>query len=146
MTGLTTIILGGEPRTLSFKNNFLWKLGMHLDCDPINVADKIQEIAVNQSAMQAIVVIVYCGMVAFYERQGNYTHGLTIPQVAEWVDDADQNEFTTVWRSFADVMGIPEASEKQIKEYEDRLKKKGILPTRPKKSKSLTGKQSSSTL
>ena len=144
MTGITTINLGGQQRTLSFKNNFIWKLGTHLNVDPIDVAEKIQEIAIGQSAMQAITIIVYCGMVAFYERQGNYTHGLALQQVAEWVDDADQNEFTSVWRSFADVMGIPEASEKQIKEYQERLKKKGLLSSNQSR-KSQHGKTSSNT-
>lgn len=147
MTGIVSIHLGGQERHLSFKNNFLWKLGVYLNVDPIDVAEKIQEIAVQDGAMQAVTTIVYCGMVAFYERQANYTHGLTVAQVAEWVDDADQNEFTTVWRSFADIMGIPEASEKQIREYEERLKKKGILPNpiQIKNRKKPTGKQSSST-
>jgi len=145
MTGITTVNLGGQQRTLSFKNNFLWKLGTHLNVDPIDVAEKIQKIAIDQSAMQAIAIIVYCGMVAFYERQANYAHGLTMAQVAEWVDDADQNEFASVWRSFAEAMGIPEASEKQIQEYEARLKKKGILMKSKKSQKSHPGKTSSNT-
>lgn len=137
MTGITTINLGGEIRLLSFKNNFVFKLGIFLKVDPIEAPIKIEEICTQQSPMQAIVIIVYCAMCAYFEREGNYTHGLTIKQVAEWVDDADQNEFTAVWEMFTEIMGIPKASEEQIAEYEKTIKKKLVSYSKATNQKNL---------
>lgn len=136
MTGITTIFLGGQQRTLSFKNNFILLLGINLNIDPIDVAQKIGEYCAKGQVMRALSVIAYCGICANYERQYNYEHGITIEQVAEWCDEADQKEFESVWRAFAEIMDIPQASEKQIAEYEKRLKKKVISPKQnPAKSK-----------
>lgn len=126
MTGITTINLGGQQRTLSFKNNFILLLGVTLDIDPINVAKKIGEYCQSGEVMRAITVITYCAIVAEYQRRFNYEHGITLEQVSIWCDEADQQEFESVWRAFADIMDIPQASEKQIDEYQAKLKKKGI--------------------
>jgi hypothetical protein len=123
MTGITTINLGGQQRTLSFKNNFILLLGVNLGVDPIDAPKKIEEYCVAGQVMRALTIITYCGIVASFERQYIFDHGITIAKVSEWCDDADQNEFTSVWDSFAEIMGIPKATEKQIKAYEDRLKK-----------------------
>jgi hypothetical protein len=123
MTGITTINLGGQTRTLSFKNNFILLLGVNMGVDPIDSPKKIEEYCIAGQVMRALTIITYCGIVADFERKFVFDHGITIGQVSEGCDDADQNEFTTVWDTFAEIMGIPKATEKQIKAYEDRLKK-----------------------
>lgn len=145
MTGITTINLGGTTHVLSFKNNFVLLLGITMDIDPANAHEKIAEYCAAGQVIRALTIITYCAIVAHHERQYNYNHGITIQQVSEWCSDAPEDEFTSVWRAFADIMGVPEASEKQIAEYEAKLKKKAISQKVAKSSKS-PGKVSSSTL
>ena len=133
MTGITTINLGGQQRTLSFKNNFILLLGVNLGVDPIDSPKKIEEFCVAGQVMRALTIITYCGIVANFERQFIFDHGITIAQVSEWCDDADQSEFNSVWDTFASIMGIPKATEDQIKQYEARLKKN--YPKTVKKSR-----------
>lgn len=123
MHGIATINLGGQQRTLSFKNNFILLLGITLDIDPSKVTDKISEYCKAGQVMRAVSAMTYCAIIANFERQYIFDHGITIQQVAEWCDDANQSEFTSVWNTFAEVMGIPKASEDQIKAYEESLKK-----------------------
>jgi hypothetical protein len=139
MNGITIVNIGGELRTLSFKNNFLTQLGITLKCDPLAVDEVLQEL---KTPMQMMATIIYCGLCAYQDRIGNYTREIvfnevkqpiTIALVSEWIDDADDQEFFSVWDEFRKIMAIPEASEKQIKEYEARIKKK-LIPT-AKKSK-----------
>lgn len=136
MTGITTINLGGEIRVLSFKNNFLVKLGIVMDADPIACLDKIQEYCATGDVMRALTVIIYSAIIANYEREYNYTHGITIQKIAEWCCDAQDEEFISIWRTFAEIMGVPEASEKQIAEYEEKLKKKVTSPSKQNRKRS----------
>jgi len=122
MRGITTVNIGGEPRAISLNNNFILLLGIHLKCEPLNIQTKVIDIA-EANPLRALTSIIYCGLCAYQERIGNYEHGLTLQQVSEWVDEADQNEFQSVWDEFASIMGIPKASEEQIKAYEERIKK-----------------------
>lgn len=123
MTGVTVINLGGQTRTLSFKNNFILLLGINLGVDPIDSPKKIEEFCTAGEVMRALSVITYCGIVANFQRQYIFDHGITIQQVSEWCDDAPESEFVSVWDTFAQIMGIPKATEDQIKAYEARLKK-----------------------
>lgn len=144
MRGITTIQLGGETRTLSLKNNFLVLMGAELKCDPLNIPKKVSEIG-ESNPIQIFCIMVYCGMIAYYDRVGNFAHShktevvtelrdgievpvtrnvkLTVEQVAEWIDDADDVEAQSVWGEFAEIMGYPKASEEKIAEYEEMLKK-----------------------
>lgn len=127
MRGITTINLGGEERTLSLKNNFLVLLGKGLDCDPLKIHETLVDI-IAENPIRGMVMIVYYGLCAYQERLGDYAHGLKLSQVAEWVDDAPEEELETVWNEFAAIMELPRASEDQIKAYEESLKKNLIQP------------------
>jgi len=122
---IVSVNIGGEIRQLSMKLNFMMKLGIELKVDPMKVGGEIEAICA-LNPLQALTIIIYCGLVAFQERKGNYNHGLTLAIVAEWVDDADYNEFSSVWEAFSDVMGIPRATAEQIKSKEKELKKKNL--------------------
>jgi len=133
MRGIVTVNIGGEIRTLSLKNNFLVLLAKHLNVDPLNTHDSIADM-IELNPLRALTVITYCGLIANYERNGNYEHYykdkeiLTIPVLATWVDDADEAELESVWQQFREIMEIPQASEAQIKQYEENLKK-NLIPT-----------------
>lgn len=135
MRGITTVNIGGEPRILSLNNNFVLLLGVQLKCEPLNIQAKTIELC-ESNPLRALTAIIYCGLCAYKERTGNYEHGLSYAQVSEWVDDADQNEFQSVWDEFAQIMGIPKASEEQIAAYEEQLKKNLIQTTKPSRKSS----------
>jgi hypothetical protein len=134
MRGVVTINLGGQPRAISLNNNFILQLGIHLKCEPLNIHARIIDIA-EQNPIRALKSIIYCGLCAYQERICNYEHGLTIVQVSEWVDDADQNEFQSIWDEFMEIMGIPKASEEQIEAYKERIKKNVIQTAKPQPTK-----------
>lgn len=126
--GLTTVNIGGEIRTLSFKNNFIFLLGKFLKVDPAEITKPIMDIA-EQNEIRAMTIIVYVGLCAYQERQGNYQHGITLQQCAEWVDDADETESVTIWKAFFDILGVPKviadrANAEKKKQQTTKLKKK----------------------
>lgn len=121
MTGLATITLGGEKRTLSFKNHFLFIIGKHLDCDPAKIMETITPIA-EDDPMQAVVIIIYNGLVAYQHRIGNYSNDITFQQVSEWWDDADQEEATTVWKTFFEIMTVPKSLSKHLEQTDEKKK------------------------
>lgn len=144
MRGITIVNIGGEIRTLSLKNNFLVLLGIQLGCDPLTIPARITEIC-EDNPFQAITLIIYCGLIANFDREANFAHLITIDKeqakltlkiVAGWMDDASDTEMESVWREFSEIIGIPKASEEQIAAYEERLKKNLPQTVKPKRKPS----------
>lgn len=152
MRGITTVNIGGELRTLSFKNNFFVLLGLQLDCEPLKFQEKFIEIGI-ESPFRILSAVIFCGLKAYQERIGNFTYEitetkynvvekkiLTLALVTEWLDDANENEFDSVWNEFSEVTQLPKASEDQIAAYEEQLKKNLAQTAIPKSPRKLSKK------
>lgn len=119
MHGISVIELGGEKRTVNFNLHFLVFLSKELKCNPDEVDLKVNEVCAI-SPLRGLTYVIYCGIIANFEDEFVFNHGITLPMVSKWVGAADMNEFTSIWEQFREVMGIPKASQEQIDAYTEK--------------------------
>jgi hypothetical protein len=120
MHGKQVIKLGGETRLLSFNNYCLSHLGECLECDPLLCDVKVNELA-SKYPIRALTFIIYSGLMGEFEATANYKHGVSLATVAEWVGEADIDEFGTIWETFKEIMSIPTATQAQVANYVKKL-------------------------
>jgi hypothetical protein len=118
--GQTIVNLGGEKRVIVFNNHFLPYLGDVLKTDPILAVEQLMLMA-QSKPMRALTIIVYCGMMGYFESQAEYIHGIELKHVAGWVSDANDEDLLGVWEVFKQATGAPDASEEIISEYKSKL-------------------------
>ncbi len=119
--GITVINIGGEKRTVCFNNHSLIYLGNLLGCNPADIMDKVGEVG-DLNPLRLLTFVIYAGLMGYKESKAEYIHDITMPNVAQWVSDANEDEFLGVWDVFSKAMGIPKATEEQVKEYEKKNK------------------------
>lgn len=120
--GIIVINLGGEKRTVCFNNHSLIYLGQLLKCDPADIMDKVGEIG-DLNPLRLLTFVIYAGLMGYKESIAEYIHDITMPNVALWVSEANEDEFASVWETFSQALGIPKATAEQVKEYEKKNKK-----------------------
>jgi len=119
--GITNVKIGGQERTICFNNHSLIYLGKQLSCDPANVMSKVSEIG-DENPLRLLTFVIYAGLMGFMEREAIYVHDITMKNVAKWVSEADSEEFTSVWDTFSDAIGMPKATPEQVEAYEKKKK------------------------
>lgn len=101
MDGQITILLGGKERIVKFNHSAIYELGKVLQVDPALVNQEMIKIS-KENPFRVLTFIIYCGIVGFHEEECNYTHGITLKDVSKWLNNADYNEFTSVWALWRD--------------------------------------------
>lgn len=131
---IIVIEIGGKQRTVCFNNHAVMFIGKACKCDPIDIEAEIMKIA-TENGLRALAIVIYGGLCGWYEREAIFDHdGVTLKDVTGWIGDANVDEFASVWNVFAEALALPRATEKQIKEYENKLAS-GEIKKKTKKPK-----------
>ena len=89
--GYYSLKLGGKKRTLHFSMNFWASLTEELG---VGLQD-LYKVFSNEMAISSVRAIIYCGMIAYDQEEGNEID-YNVYKVGNWLSDMDQNQFTDV--------------------------------------------------
>lgn len=133
MHGVTTIKLGGETRIINLNLHSTFFLMKELNCEIPELEGKLTKMCA-ETPLRALSYIIYTGILGHLETEAIFVHDITLKKVILWVGETTDDDLLPIWTLFKEVMNIPTASEKQIQEYTDFIKKKSVTsPKKPKK-------------
>lgn len=123
MNGIVEIEILGKKRALVFNNYARVEIAKHVDVDPLNILDSVQELN-ERNHLLLLKVLVYAAHCGDCYRRQNVTD-LGMDDIGEWLADASEDDLYSVFRAFLDAEGFDLPPDDLKKKATKKSKKAG---------------------
>lgn len=104
MNGIVEVEIFGKKRALVFNNYARVEIAKHVDVDPLNILDAVQELN-ERNHLLLLKVLVYAAHCGDCYRRQNVTD-LSMEDIGEWLAEASETDLYNVFKAFLDAEGF----------------------------------------
>lgn len=104
MNGIVEVEIFGKKRALVFNNYARVEIAKHVDTDPLNILDAVQEMN-ERNHLLLLKVLVYAAHCGDCYRRQNVTD-LSMEDIGEWLAEASEADLYDVFKAFLDAEGF----------------------------------------